>query len=292
MDIDTVPYVLDAFTGLESPVVVCNRDHGVISLPLKLKPGQTTLIALKRDESSKEDSRKTCRVTSVSDNVEAVTANDDGTFVALVTGDAQIKSARTGKAVNVSPASALPKSTNLETWDIQIEDWHAPADDRFDVRTEITLHSFDDSKLVPWLELGEGMEAVSGMGRYRTKFTAPSLNGTAGRESLGALLSLGPVVHTLRVKLNEKTLPAVDPSDGLVDMSDYIQEGETYDLEIEVTTPLFNRIKADRDETMIFGTVAGVRQQQYTTRNPREEGLKGPVVIGWAVRRQVGCKKD
>lgn len=57
-------------------------------------------------------------------------------------------------------------ATDLSTWDVQIEDWHAP-EDLFDIDTGtvITLHNFIDQELVPWTNLGAGFENASGMGR-------------------------------------------------------------------------------------------------------------------------------
>ncbi|KFA81139.1 hypothetical protein S40288_01012 [Stachybotrys chartarum IBT 40288] len=283
------PYIYNAWTGDQSPVAVCERDteSKTVTVPISLQSKQTLILAVRHGDASA--SANTCRVVSTTEGIASVASNPDGTVQFVVTADSSLKS-RSGKTFSFAPE--LPSPTNLKIWDITVEDWHAPEDNRFEVRTEITTRTFPQSELRPWSALGEGMDAVSGVGHYSTNFATPDKDSISGRgpnTKLGAILSLGIVQHTMRVRIDGESLLPIDPSNPILDISSWIKPGQTHTIDVEVTSPLFNRIKADRNETMIWGTVASGRQPAYETMAPREEGLLGPVVIHWAVIEELGC---
>jgi len=246
-------------------------------MPLQLQGNETVIIGFR----SASAGSSPCAISSIHGK-GFLSYIQEGNLYAHLHGPAQITST-SGKCFtfNVSP----PPATNLSTWDLSIEDWHAPSDP-YKVETAITMHNFQNQALVPWYDLGPGFDAVSGVGRYNTTFTIPA---AARGSQLGAMLSLGPVVHTMRAFLNGQRLPPIDPSNPVVDISSFVRAGGVNEIMVEVTTPLFNRIKATANETMVVEQKAGVLQPGYASTPPQAYGLLGPVVVEWTVREEVKC---
>ncbi|KAH3511309.1 hypothetical protein KXV55_002464 [Aspergillus fumigatus] len=165
---------------------------------------------------------------------------------------------------------------NLTRWDLSIEDFHAPHS-RFQVQTAITSHNFSNIAIRPWSAISPELAKVGGIGRYSTSFTVPSVSRIRGK------LSLGPIIHTARVYIGGQRLPPIDPVNPVIDISSYIRPGQTYKLIVEVTTPLFNRIKTDANHTKIAGSTAVELQPLYASTPYQEYGLMGPVVVTWSI---------
>lgn len=165
---------------------------------------------------------------------------------------------------------------NLTRWDLSIEDFHAPHS-RFQVQTAITSHNFSNIAIRPWSAISPELAKVGGIGRYSTSFTVPSVSRIRGK------LSLGPIIHTARVYIGGQRLPPIDPVNPVIDISSYIRPDQTYKLIVEVTTPLFNRIKTDANHTKIAGSTAVELQPLYASTPYQEYGLMGPVVVTWSI---------
>ncbi|GFF92501.1 hypothetical protein IFM60648_09770 [Aspergillus lentulus] len=165
---------------------------------------------------------------------------------------------------------------NLTRWDLSIEDFHAPRR-RSQVQTAITSHNFSNIALRPWSAISPALVNVGGIGRYSTSFTVPNVPHIQGK------LSLGPIIHTARVYIGGRRLPPIDPVNPVIDISSYISPSQTYKIIVEVTTPLFNRIKTDANQTKIAGSTAGELQPLYASTPYQEYGLMGPVVLTWSI---------
>ncbi len=137
--------------------------------------------------------------------------------------------------------------TPLTGWDLEVEDWQ-PAG--------VTTHALALDALVPWSAIPE-LADVSGIGRYRTTVDA----GAGGR----ALLALGKVVDTCRVRLNGRLLPPIDVLEPAADLT--LRPGRNT-IEVEVATTLLNRLRVT--SPAVFGIAA---RQAY--------GLLGPVSLRW-----------
>lgn len=289
---NAVPSVYNAFTGAQEELVEYTTDGSVYTLPVNLAANETTILVFKSGSHTNNTSKPF--VTSSSENIASIRRSNSSDSSVLATVTASGSASLTfdsGKTTTFGVS--LPASLDLPTWDIEIEDWHAP-DDRFDVEagTAITLHNFTDHALVPWTQLGAGFESVSGVGRYTTRFTVPSLpssNSSASGSSsqIGALLSLGPVVNTIRASINGVQLAPIDPARPVVDISGYVVEGEEHELQVEVTTTLFNRIKSEADRVQVWGQVASAQQSKYATQGPCEYGLLGPVTLEWVAVAEI-----
>jgi hypothetical protein len=181
-----------------------------------------------------------------------------------------------------------PGPTNLSNWNITIEDWHS-SPNRSAEQNVITTTQFTNHSLVPWRLLGAGYEAVSGIGIYTTSFIVPQGDFVAGK--LGALLHLGPVDNTIRAYVDGKALPPIDITNAVVDLSDALGDsvvsGSTHILRVEVSSTLFNRVKADLDSVMVFGTRASQEQPEYANSPAKDYGLVGPVVLEWYIEQEL-----
>ncbi|KAJ9668901.1 hypothetical protein H2201_001147 [Coniosporium apollinis] len=274
-----VPYIYDAWTGTRRPALQYGRSSSSITMPLQLQANQTMIVGFESSRKGRSSAPK-CAISGFSGNVSSLGYGQGGQIYANLIGPAEITSV-SGKrwSFDVSP----PSATDLSTWDLSIEDWHAPPDP-YEVETAITMHYLRNQTLVPWTSLGPGFDAVSGVGRYNTTFTMPA---TATGARLGAILSLGPVVHTMRVFINNQQLPPIDPSNPVVDVSSFVRPDSTNSITVEVTTTLFNRIKATANSTMVVGVPAAVAQPGYASSPPQEYGLLGPVSIQWTIQEDL-----
>lgn len=286
------PFVYNAFAGTQEELVEYTADGSVYTLPVNLAANETTILVFKSGSGTNTTSKPF--VTSSSQNVASVKRSNSSDTSILATVSSSGSASLTfdsGKTATFDVS--LPATLDLPTWDIEIEDWHAP-EDRFDVEagTAITLHNFTDQALVPWTQLGAGFENVSGVGRYTTSFTVPSLpssnSSSSGPSSrIGALLSLGPVVNTMRVSIDGVQIAPIDPTRPVVDISGYVAAGQEHELVVEVTTTLFNRIKSVADQVQVWGQVASEQQSKYADQGPYEYGLLGPVTLEWVAVAEI-----
>jgi len=152
------------------------------------------------------------------------------------------------RPADIPVRSFVEPPTPVTAWDLDVEDWQ-PAG--------ITRHRLALDGLLPWSSIPE-LADVSGVGRYRTTVEAPA----GGRR---ALLELGKVVDTCRVRLNGRLLPPVDVLHPTADLT--LRAG-TNTLEVEVATTLLNRLRTTNPA--VFAIAA---RQAY--------GLLGPVQLRW-----------
>ncbi|XVU29354.1 glycosyl hydrolase [Actinoplanes sp. CA-054009] len=149
--------------------------------------------------------------------------------------------------VSIPTRTFIEPAAPLTGWELSVEDWQP---------TGVTTHQVTLTELLPWSSIPE-LADVSGIGTYRTTVTAER----AGR----ALLSLGKVVDTCRVRVNGRLLPPIDVLEPVADLS--LHKGRNT-IEVEVATTLLNRLRTT--SPAVFGIAA---RQAY--------GLLGPVSLRW-----------
>ncbi|KAL4981414.1 hypothetical protein BDW68DRAFT_192958 [Aspergillus falconensis] len=198
--------------------------------------------------------------------VEAINYNKDGKLVASLKGPAVVTINGTK---NKTLTAVVPSPTELKYWDLEIHDWRAIPNDTTTVEPQILVHKFANQSLLSWKDISPELEAMSGIGIYSAKFAVPNING------IGGLLSVGPIFHTLRAWVNGHQLDAFGADGVKVDITPYIHRGCNNTIRIEVSTPLYNRLKADVDTIWQMG--APLESQAY--------GLLGPVAIDWVVNK-------
>lgn len=250
-DPHSVPWLLDAWTGAVSRVPAYERVGDRVRVRVDLVPGQSTVIALAPASPGSFGSvlpvvsqqvvlsgnRAALRVTSA--GVHEVPRADGST--ATVTVD------------RVRPA-IVP-----EPWTLELEDWK-PADstDPTELATVKETQLAELAAAQSWSRVA-GLEDVSGIGRYVTVVDL----GEDWTEEDGAVLELGEVNDTFRVRVNGELLPACDPLKSTVDLGRRLRPGRNV-IEVEVASTLLNRLRIVTPE--VYG---GAARQSY--------GLAGPV---------------
>lgn len=282
------PYVFDAWTGAVAPVLQYTTTTGgsgtTTTIPLTLASNQTTILAFASANATSDDSllpaAPATHVTAATGGLARLTttSSDSGSGIAAyLTGPASL-TLSSGEALNLT--ASPPPATTLAAWDIAIADWHR-TDDSFSMATDVTWHNYTNTTLAPWTELdgGEGgtLDGVSGVGTYRTTFSTPA----GGDDSLGAILSLGPVANSMRAWVNGVSVGPLDVAGAVADVSGLVRGGVN-EVVVEVTTTLFNRIKADGNATWSVGVTANEENDAYYEVNAAKVyGLLGPVVVTW-----------
>lgn len=271
------PHILNAWTGSQSPLLQYTATNSSLTIPISLMSNETLILALNPIETSSQ-----CSFPSTSGDIHTIQSSSSNKIHAIVTGRTDLTSA-SGRISRFDPS--LPAPLNLTTWNLVIEDWHS-APDRFAVETEITNHTFDNIPLVPWNQIDDSLNPTSGIGHYVTTFTVPSSSNATFSDLVG-ILTLPLIQHTARVYLDNEWLGPIDPVNPTLTL-DHLESGRDYEIRIEVSTTLFNRIKTDADDVRVIGIIAGQRAA-YKTMPYEEYGLVGSVILGWGEHVEVDC---
>ncbi|MFJ6917150.1 glycosyl hydrolase [Streptomyces sp. NPDC101133] len=249
---DAVPYLLDPWTGKAVRVGRYTRDGQDVTLRVALRPGQTLVVALGRPGLFGD--RHGNRPHALSSEADEVLFTARGLTVrAGAGGTYRTRLSRGRTATTTLPA--VPAPIEPDRWQVEVEDW-CPGDGP--TRTERVRRALTLDSLLPWSSIPELADSA-GIGRYRTTVTLPG----TWTSSHGALLELGQVSDTFRVSVNGSEAGPCDRLTPVVDVGPLLRRG-TNTIEIEVATPLVNRLRVSRPE--VFG---GLGRQEY--------GLAGPV---------------
>ena len=137
----------------------------------------------------------------------------------------------------------------LNDWNLQIESWskgNSPAENRKELIDVGKLN-----RLVAWNEI-DGLKNVSGIGIYTTSFELSS--------NQGAELQIPKAKDTIEIRVNDQIV-ALDPIEGRVDISRFVQAGQNQ-LKISVASTLLNAVlkenvkdKRDVDNYGLIGDV-------------------------------------
>ncbi|KAK7606281.1 hypothetical protein JOL62DRAFT_360383 [Phyllosticta paracitricarpa] len=281
-NVSGTPYLFDAWTGNVSPVLQYTSSSDGVTIPITLLSNQTAVIgfAATSDATSELPLAPKAHIAKSSGSISGLKYSANSVTAQLGGSASFTLSDGSTKNLTASP----PAASNLTTWDLTIEDWHR-TNDTFSMETAIDYHTYKSQPLTPWLELDPSLASVSGIGTYNTNFSYPAT--ARGAPSLGAILHLGPITNSVRAWLNGQVLPPIDIANPNVDVTDYVQTGNN-DLVVEITTTLFNRIKADGNSTWSVGVTANDESLNYYGINAAYEyGLVGPVSVEWVVEEKI-----
>ncbi|EXF81412.1 hypothetical protein CFIO01_01074 [Colletotrichum fioriniae PJ7] len=299
------PYVLDAWTGSASPLLQYTVEENKIVVPVTLAPNQTAILVFFNHTSSADDEHNTSflprplntHIISTSGplqgllyttsqdlttNTTTKTTRISGITAHLAPGTTNITLA-TGQTLTFT-ASQLPEATDLDTWNITVNDWRS-SNDSLSMETVVTAHRFPHSPLAPWKDLDPvNLGNTSGTAYYETTFRTPSSSIAAQR--LGAHLHLGAITDatTLWVSDERVILDVNSSPDVVVDITDYLNPSAGADnvVKVEVASTLYNRVRAEQDSIVTFGVAASVAGASYFEAHPAGGyGLKGPVSVQW-----------
>ncbi|MFB4268200.1 glycosyl hydrolase [Nonomuraea sp. GTA35] len=246
---DSVPYLLDPWTGRASRIARYVADDDGIRLRVTLQPGQARIVALGRPGLFGDRTGRRAHATSTdADLVRYSESHPDA--MAYGEGRLVVRAAEAGVyTTTLSDGRALtaeigpvPAPVELNTWSLRVEDrGPAPA-----------VRSLRLDRLAPWPEIPE-LADVSGVGTYTTTV-----------ESDGpAYLELGEVSDTCRASVNGRRLGPVDQIHPVLDLGPHLRRGSNT-IQVEVATPLGNLLRVA--DPAVYG---GLARQPY--------GLVGPV---------------
>jgi hypothetical protein len=158
-------------------------------------------------------------------------------------------------ATSTVRVDAVPAPLALTSWDLSVEDWQPGSTATETIRP---VRSVRLDALAPWSQVA-GLEDVSGIGVYTTTVDL----GDDWTPAQGAVLELGEVNDTFRVRVNGRPVPPCDVLDTSVDVGALLRRGRNV-IEVEVATTLINRLR-----TVTPAVYGAVPRQAY--------GLVGPV---------------
>jgi hypothetical protein len=242
---DAVPYLLDAWTGETSPVAVWERQGDQVRVSVDLLPGQSTIVALARPRG------RTPSATAVSGGSLRVL----GQSLVLRASAAGDYTVTTPRRTTTTSVGRVREPIPLASWDLAVEDWQPGATATETVRPVRRVHL---DALRPWSQV-PGLEDVSGVGVYSTTVDL----GRDWTATDGAVLELGEVNDTFRVRVNGRQVAPCDVLDTTVDLSGLLRRGRN-EIEVEIATTLINRLR-----TVTPAVYGPVPRQAY--------GLVGPV---------------
>ena len=136
----------------------------------------------------------------------------------------------------------------------------------------------------PWKNLIKTLENVSGVGTYTTSFKVPDI------PDIGAYLSVGPIFNTMRVWVNGNLLPTYPADNSKMDISDFISRGKENFIKIEVTTTLYNRLRADADKLLAIGMPLSMMAPTFADGERQNYGVLGPVLINWVIGKKLNLE--
>lgn len=249
---DVTPFLLDAWTGEIVPVAQWSESGGRVTLRVRLKPGQTTIVALARRGWWQELLGSATHATAT--EADEIRFEDRKLEIRAAAAGTYATTLATGRTVRAT-VGAVPAPLALESWSLEVEDWQPGAKPYETIRPRRRVAL---SVLAAWPAVA-GLEDVSGIGRYTTTITL----GKEWRGEVGAKLDLGEVFDTFRVRVNGKWVGPLDQVDTVIDLGDRLRPGRNV-IEVEVATTLLNRLRVT--DPTVFG---GGRRQNY--------GLIGPV---------------
>ncbi|MEU9171688.1 glycosyl hydrolase [Streptomyces sp. NPDC048420] len=250
----TVPYLLDPWTGEVVRLGQYTEDGDDITLRVTLQPGETLIVALGRPGLFGDRNGNTAHAEAT--DADAVLFTERGLTLRAVSAGTWTTRLSQGRTV-ITRTPAVPAPITPDRWELDVDDWY-PGPDA--TRTEHVRRSLTLDTLKPWSQIPELADSA-GVGRYRTTVTLPA----DWTPSHGAELELGQVSDTFRVRVNGRWLPAIDRLHPVVDLGPWLRRGANT-LEIEVATPLINRLRVV--QPTVFG---GVPRQDH--------GLVGPVRV-------------
>ncbi|KAJ5605313.1 secreted protein [Penicillium lagena] len=260
------PYFLDAWSGIETPILNYTQTSSATTIFFRLAVNQGIIVAFKNHE------RPGLHSVSASSNVLSITNSSFGLEAHVGCGAQGFIKTSTGTTHEVPSTSAKP--FKLGNWTLIVEHWDPPSPLYQPAVTAIkhnTTHLIGD--LVSWQEIS-GLQNVSGRGYYETIFEWPPSD-----DASGALLSFGPVVHTIRVGINGYSLPPLDTTSATADISKYLRHGINK-VQVTVSTTLANVLAPIWEDLVSSGSPpAGIFGAPTAPSSPTNYGLLYPAVI-------------
>lgn len=275
------PYRYAASSGAVTPVGVYTQQGTTTTIDLVLEPHQAVLVGFHHGEPP------AVHATATSAGVLDVRFAAGGlrAVVGSSPAGAHAEWVRTSDGVvhRVPAVAAAPAA--LGNWTLVVEHWDPPSP-----LTDIaavasrwnSTHRLDG--LASWQQI-PGLAHASGRGYYTTTFAWPPAGAADPVDGalLGALLSLGPVIHTMAASVNGHALDALDAlagGGGTADITPFLVAGAQNTLEVVVSTTLANRLAPIWDTLRTSGAPpTGLFGSETRPPGNADYGLVGPVTL-------------
>ncbi|KAJ0363558.1 hypothetical protein COL26b_012904 [Colletotrichum chrysophilum] len=164
-----------------------------IVVPVTLAANQTAILVFSNQTST------SALVYTATQDVNTTTATNSTRITAHLAPGTATVSLVTGQTL-IFTASQLPEVTELDAWNITVNDWRSE-DDVFSMETAITPHRFLDSRLASWKDMDPvNLGNTSGTADYVTTFRTPF--SSVEKQRLGAHLHLGTITDATLLWVN------------------------------------------------------------------------------------------
>ncbi|KAL3473422.1 hypothetical protein BJX99DRAFT_261351 [Aspergillus californicus] len=273
------PYVLNAWTGEITPVLVYHRTRTTTTIPIDLAANQVLYLAF-GNPPGESIAAPRYSVRSVPPHVLGsayvprrgialhVARSDNPSHAVL----------STGKRLVLETAS-VPAAFPLSPWTLTAEHWEAP-EDLYDSATTVkynTTHQLPSP--LSWSSIPQ-LSNASGVGYYTTTFQWSDVACQQGPHEqecldLGAYIKFSRVIDTLTVTVNGHIVPPLDITNAVVDISAYLRVGENT-VAVTVPTTLWNYLRTILGELRTAGMAV---QLLGDVPSRSEAGLVGTVSI-------------
>lgn len=254
-DPEVWPYVLDTWTGEVRPVAHFNHAGGRVFVPLALEAGATASLALAPADWAGYRLDPSRQVLSITNGQASIDSDGQLRLRAFKTGQAVVRLGN-GEAVN-SVISGIPEfPSQITVLDLTVASW-IPGETPTSIQRESRV--LKDFTLRPWTA-DPLLQDLSGTALYHGFIDLPDWDRQAG-----AVLEVGEVFNTLRVRVNGHEMPPIDPLSRAVDLGRLLKKGRNK-IEIEVTTTLNNQLRVAVPDVFSINS-----RQPY--------GLPGPLQI-------------
>ena len=280
------PYIFNAWTGSRTPLLDYTASDNETIIPLSLGGNQTTIIAF-IDEILDDVNVPPYHITKMPSNVLGYTSNSSSITLHVAASSSSSSSSSTAGTVSLStgaetplPLFNVPSAFELGNWTLTAEHWEAPSD-LYDAAIPAvkrnTTHELDT--LIAWNDIPELVNA-SGLGYYTTSFTWPPPSSSPSPSDLGAYLRLTPAKNALLITVNSQSLPPIDVTNPLVDITPYLLPNTTNTLLITTPTTMWNYIRSIISELRNGGTAPSFTGGAYSSfPNSTVNGLRGEVEV-------------
>jgi hypothetical protein len=258
------PFLLNAWSGEIQPIAHYRTDGKQVTVAIDLAVDESMLIGITKNPTHlgvgpsgvfvKETDAE--GVSQASNGTLSIVAAKAGTYTTQLSN---------GQTVKTSVENPLEKiDLTQAAWQLKVEDWQPQqkygTTGAAGAETSKSLITVNLSALQPWPDIAE-LKNASGVGTYTYTLNLPS---TWNSTSHGATLSLGQVVDTFTLKVNDRLI-AIDQIGAKADLGNSLKAGANK-IEVRVSTTLNNRLFALNKAVTDRGII-----QEY--------GLVGPVIL-------------
>ena len=231
------PYTLNLWTGAVERVAVWSQGAGRTTVPLRLAPLGTTVLAFRKGEASP------ARHVTSTDPVRE-TVSGPGNLVELrdTTGGARAVRFSDGTSSTLT-LPELPAPISPASWKLHVDGSSA---------TGPTPYDLELSELKDWRQL-PGLATVSGVGTYTTTVQLPESWTARDR---GTYLDLGAVAGSVKVFVNGAKVAPDSVAGRDWDVSAQLKPGAN-EIKVVLSTPLGNTVRPAESEP--YGLLGPVR---------------------------------